>query len=258
MKAFTSQFLESTKYFGLRKLYYLTKNIYQEMVEYFTDKHFIRDELHQSLLKRDISRRLVSRYSGDSGQNTNTTQYFLGFGLIHYALVRNTKPAHILCIGSRKGFIPAILALACRDNHTGHVDFVDPGYDQKRSAQSWGGIGWWKSVNALNHFRVLGINSQITLHVMRSVDFAKKYPQKRYQYIYVDGDHSYRGVKRDYELFWPRLEQQGFMALHDVVARGRLEGGRFGVHRLWQELNNAHTIIFPFPKVSGLGFIQKT
>lgn len=251
------RFLESVKYFGLRKLYYLIKSTISSLSELLTEEGMYKKERQQSLLKRKISKTLITLYNGDEGHNINTNQYFLGFGLIHYTLVRNLKPKHILCIGSRKGYIPAILALACKDSGDGHVDFVDAGYDQDEHQKHWSGIGFWKKINPRNHFAKIGVENFISTHIMTTKKYAHMYPNKRYQYVYVDGDHSYEGVKLDYQLFWPKLDKGSFMAFHDVVARGYLDKGLFGIWKFWREIEHKHTIVFPFPKDSGLGIIQK-
>ena len=211
----------------------------------------------QSLIKRAISRKLIVNYSGDNGHNLNFTQYFLGFGLIHYSFVRNTKPKNILCIGSRKGFIPAILGLACKDNGVGHVDFVDAGYGEETPEKHWSGCGFWKTENAKKHFAKIGVDKYISTYVMTTKEFAIKHPEKKFQYIYIDGDHSYEGVRSDYDLFWPLLEKFGFMSFHDVLVKGYLDKGLFGVWKLWKEIADKNAIVFPFPKESGLGIIQK-
>lgn len=203
-----------------------------------------------------ISKTLIEAFGVDEGQNINRAQYFLGFGLIHYALVRNARPKRILCVGSRKGFIPAILALACKDNGVGHVDFVDAGFGPEEPTKHWSGVGFWKKNEPDKHFGKIGVSDYITTHVMTTLEYAKNYPKKRYQYIYIDGDHSYEGVNLDYSLFWPRLDKEGFMSFHDVVAHGYLDKGLFGIWKFWKELKG-NKIIFPFPKESGLGFVQK-
>lgn len=250
--------LDTVKWFGFRKLYWSIKQLSMEAVEVLTDHGFLYPGLQQSLLKRSVSRKLVDSYNGDDGHQTNRTQFFLGFGLIHYALIRNLKPANILVIGSRKGFIPATIALACKDNGTGHVDFVDAGFDQDEPARHWSGIGFWKKEDPARHFAKIGISEHITTHVMQSEAYAAKFPGKRFQYIYIDGDHSYKGVKRDWQLFWPKLDRTGFMVFHDVVATGSMGAGTFGVGKLWKQISKKHAIIFPFPKSSGLGIVQKT
>ena len=77
-----------------------------------------------SLISRGIAHEFIELYDGLQLQNVDSKADYFGFGLIHYSLVTNIKPKRILCIGSKKGFIPAVCALACRDNRFGTVDFV--------------------------------------------------------------------------------------------------------------------------------------
>jgi len=205
----------------------------------------------------DVCRAIIQYYDGDKGHQASYQTGDLGFGHIHYALIRNIKPNQILCIGSRKGYIPAICALACIDNNKGHVDFVDAGYD-KDNKDHWSGIGWWKKVDPAKHFSFLGVNQRLTSYIMTTKTFAEKNPKKTYDYIYIDGNHSYTGVKLDYNLFWPKLSKNGLIVFHDVNVVYTPNLGFFGVWKLWKELKNKHNIIFPFPRESGLGIIQKS
>lgn len=208
-----------------------------------------------SLFHRFLAKNIIHYYDGDYGHQTNRRTGNLGFGFIHYSLIINSKPKRILCVGSRKGFIPAICALACAENGMGHVDFVDAGYDIE-DANHWSGIGWWRHVNPDTHFAFLQINKWLTTYVMTTNEFAKKAKYK-YDYIYIDGDHSYEGAKNDWNLFWPRLNRGGFMVFHDVAVHHTKALGTFGVWRLWEEKAKHHAITFPYPKDSGLGILQK-
>jgi hypothetical protein len=230
----------------------------KHLFHYFIDcVSWFRPTGYESLLKQRLVSQLIDTFSADEGQLANTKTGELGYGLLHYALIRNSKPKRILCIGSRKGFIPAICALACKSNGFGHVDFVDAGYGEGDIGKNWSGVGFWKKINPITHFGALGISPQITTHIMTSRQFANKKNTFTYEYIYIDGDHSYKGVKTDYQLFWPRLKVGGLMVFHDVMARGMLDGGVFGVQAFWKEIQHIHTILFPFPASSGLGIIQK-
>lgn len=57
-------------------------------------------------------------------------------------------------------------------------------------------------------------------------------------FILVDGDHSYEGARRDYELYREIVAPNGLMAFHDIVPGGARNVG--GVPRLWQELKARH------------------
>lgn len=199
---------------------------------------------------------LLHHYHAGEGHNTDEKRGFPGFALIHYTFVRNTRPKRILCIGSRRGFIPAVLALACKENGVGHVDFVDAGYGPEEPKKHWSGYGFWKLKESVHHFDILSLSPWITHYLMTTKQFAKTV-EKKYDYVYIDGDHSYDGVKLDYSLFWPRLNAYGFMVFHDVVAKGNVDKGVFGVTRFWKKISSKNAITFPFPKDSGLGLVQK-
>jgi predicted O-methyltransferase YrrM len=56
-------------------------------------------------------------------------------------------------------------------------------------------------------------------------------------FLFVDGDHTYDGVARDYELYTPLVRPGGLVALHDVVPQGDSEDFLVGeVPRFWAEL----------------------
>jgi hypothetical protein len=50
-----------------------------------------------------------------------------------------------------------------------------------------------------------------------------------YDVLLIDGDHSYEGVKADWDNYMPMVLPGGLVILHDI------ENPRFGVGRLWQE-----------------------
>lgn len=245
----------------------------------------IRDEilnqLHRLLIKSSSRRRqlellpqlniknfinLYSRQYNDpcpregNWHNVDKRLNDLGYGWVHYSLIRVLKPEGILAIGSRYGYIPAICALACRDNRKGMVDFVEAGFDYRQSynqSRAWGGVGFWKKKNVRNHFAKFGLDKYLILYLMTSEEFYQKCHNRRWGYIHIDGDHSYKGVRADFEHFWPRLEKGGFIALHDIYIK-KQGGLAYGVRKLWQELKTEKRYnMIEFPGDCGLGMIQK-
>ena len=53
-------------------------------------------------------------------------------------------------------------------------------------------------------------------------------------FLYIDGDHSYEGVKADFETYEPLVADDGLIGLHDV------ETGGTGVPKFWTELQEAY------------------
>jgi cephalosporin hydroxylase len=59
--------------------------------------------------------------------------------------------------------------------------------------------------------------------------------------LFVDGDHTLEGVKRDYDDYAPLLRPGGLVAFHDVVPGGPgMHGDPGGVPTFWRELKVAH------------------
>lgn len=183
----------------------------------------------------------------------------LGYGWIHYSFIRNVKPKRVLVIGSRYGFIPAVCALACRENKKGKVDFVDAGYDQDNPMHKnhWGGVGFWTKADVNKHFAEFNLEKYLKTHIETSLEFFEKKPHSQYGYIYIDGDHTYDGVKSDFEHSWSLLEQGGMMSLHDIHIQ-KIGDLTLGVHKLWRELKYSKKYnMIDISGEFGLGLIQK-
>lgn len=56
--------------------------------------------------------------------------------------------------------------------------------------------------------------------------------------LFVDGDHSYAGVRADFELYRDLVRSGGLVAFHDIVPGPEASVG--GVPRFWQEIRGAY------------------
>ena len=61
---------------------------------------------------------------------------------------------------------------------------------------------------------------------------------KRVDFLFIDGDHTYTGVKQDFELYLPLVAPGGLVALHDVHPRPKKP--KIEVHRFWKELKQVY------------------
>ena len=65
-------------------------------------------------------------------------------------------------------------------------------------------------------------------------------------FLFIDGDHSYKGVKADYEMYAPLVRSGGLIALHDIMPDSETRSGiktnsyTGGVPQYWQELKQEH------------------
>ncbi|MEY2924116.1 MAG: Synechococcus phage [Bacteroidota bacterium] len=58
--------------------------------------------------------------------------------------------------------------------------------------------------------------SNITLVYKSSTEFAKSLDNDSLDFIFIDGDHSYKGVIEDIKNYWPKVKNNGVFAGHDI------------------------------------------
>ncbi len=56
----------------------------------------------------------------------------------------------------------------------------------------------------------------------------------KFDFIFIDGDHSYEGVKKDFEMYTPFLKKGGYVGFHDIK---KFQHSNDGVEQFWKELN---------------------
>jgi len=60
---------------------------------------------------------------------------------------------------------------------------------------------------------------------------------RRIDFLFIDGDHTYEGVRRDYELYGTLVRPGGIIALHDIMPHQVHSSCQ--VHRFWADLKAA-------------------
>ena len=69
--------------------------------------------------------------------------------------------------------------------------------------------------------------------------------------LFIDGDHTYEGVKRDFEMYAPLVREGGVIGFHDIVPPSpqgptpRKEDDLLGgeVSRFWSEVRSGHDVV---------------
>ncbi len=80
---------------------------------------------------------------------------------------------------------------------------------------------------------------------------------EKLDFLFIDGDHTYEGVKKDFEMYSPLVRRGGLIGFHDICGHHL---GVSEVDRYWAEIKNKynHTEIIADPKQkwAGIGLLH--
>ena len=145
----------------------------------------------------------------------------IGDGLLLYSLVYFYKFKTLVCLGSGGGFIPRIMTQA-------RYDLSQEGFYDEVSME-WSESGSTYVVDAMN-----GFNGETNWEKEDSVfrrhftpKFIKETTEDAYynffvkqdikiDLLHIDADHTFEGVKKDFELYSQRMNKGGIITIHDT------------------------------------------
>jgi predicted O-methyltransferase YrrM len=142
------------------------------------------------------------------------------------------KPKVLIEIGTAAGGTLFLFCRVAAENATIiSIDFPD--------ARFGGGYPWWR-IPLYKGFRL----PKQKLHLIRADSHNIKTLEKvkhiladrKADFIFIDGDHSYEGVKKDFEMFSPLVKQDGMITFHDIVVHPAETGCE--VNRFWNDLGH--------------------
>ncbi len=152
------------------------------------------------------------------------TDLHMGDGILVYSIIQHMRAKNCVCIGSGGGFIPRIMTQARIDLHKQKIFDGNNDYN-------WGDIGCTYLVDACN-----GVGGPNDLEDESSFFRSTFYPRLikatsvdayydffirqdiKIDVLFIDGDHSYEGVKKDFELYSQILSDNGIIFIHDTDA----------------------------------------
>ncbi|MDG4650163.1 class I SAM-dependent methyltransferase [Roseibacterium sp. SDUM158017] len=166
------------------------------------------------------------------------------------------RPRSVLEIGTARGGTLFLLCRFAAPDAT--IVSVDLPY-----GRNGGGYPRWKE----RDYRGFARDGQ-ALHLLRAdshaqatvADVAALGGERGFDFILIDADHSYEGVRRDYLNYRPLLAEGGLLALHDVLPN--TGDPSIDVNRFWIELENdpgvrTETIVTdPDQGMYGIGLVR--
>jgi len=150
------------------------------------------------------------------------TDLHLGDGMIIYSLILFNRAKTCVCIGSGGGFIPRLMTQARRD-------LWEQGIFEGNNQAEWGDIGTTIIIDAANgvggftdwteenSFLRQHFDPQVILETSERAfyDYFVRQDMK-IDYLHIDGDHSYEGVKKDFDLYSTIMSENGIITIHDT------------------------------------------
>ena len=180
---------------------------------------------------------------------------FLGAGILYYALAYALAPSICVCLGSGGGFVPRLMRQAQRDLKLAHsrTILVDGAQQVSPSRKEiWGSPHW---IGEESTFRTNYPDVEIIMDLTAAAYEEYFVPQRVViDYLHIDADHHYDGVKLDWELYKSLVSDTGVITLHDTVNYRE----PCGVPRLLEEIRSGGEYdVVNFPVAYGTAVVKK-
>lgn len=149
-------------------------------------------------------------------------------------ILQKLKPRNILEIGTAKGgtlFLFSQIADPCAK-----IISIDlPG------GKFGGGYSKWK----IPLYKSFASNKQ-KIYLIRDDSHKKQSLEKikrilngeKLDFLFIDGDHTYEGVRKDFEMYGSLVKKDGIVAFHDIVPGSKEYVG--GVPKFWKEIKKKY------------------
>lgn len=119
----------------------------------------------------------------------------------------------------------------------------------------------YNEVERDNYLRSLGSNVTMIWGSSHEEEIKKQVSEKlngeKVDFLFIDGDHTYEGVKQDYEMYKEFVKPGGWIGFHDIKDTEFHRNANCRVDQLWNELKGTKLeFLDPTSSYGGIGFIQ--
>ena len=172
-----------------------------------------------------------------------------------YGLSRSLKPAVAVEIGSARGKSACYVGIALKENGKGHLYAIDP-----HTSTNWNDTESVETYETMRkHLALLNLTDVVTI-VRHHSGRAVHQVAKPIDLLFIDGDHSYDGVKADWRSFTPYMSRFGIVVFHDTIwdlnPGGKLHRGDMGVPQFVEELRRDGFPILTIDRDYGVSLVQ--
>lgn len=128
-----------------------------------------------------------------------------------------SRPGDVVEIGSWQGRSTIFLASAVRDSGNGRLYAIDHFKGNVGKEDFYRVEGSLENLDEkfLKNVATFGLSDYVRLLDMPSAEAAEALGDISIRFLFIDGDHTYDGVKNDIELFFPRLTEGAIVVFDD-------------------------------------------
>jgi len=155
-------------------------------------------------------------------------------------ILKKEKPKYVMEIGTGNGGNLLLFSRTASDD--AKIISLD-----LRGGGFGGGYAFWRiplyKSFALRNQKIHLVNGDS--HKKETLEKIKKILNgKKLDFLFIDGDHTYEGAKKDFEMYKEIVKEKGTIALHDI-AKSKVK--QSNVDKLWKEIKQ---------KYNGIEFIE--
>lgn len=139
-----------------------------------------------------------------------TAAGFLGAGLLYYALAYALRAKRCVCLGSGGGYVPWLMRQAQHDlglAAESETVLIDADLPE---------AGWGRPEFLHRPNDPFLAEADVRIVVAKTCDAVAEFAGLAIDYLHIDADHSYAGVRGDFDAWSPLVAPGGAITLHDT------------------------------------------
>jgi predicted O-methyltransferase YrrM len=165
------------------------------------------------------------------------------------------KPSIAVEIGSARGRSACFIAMALKQNGFGQLYAVDP-----HTATDWNDYESVETYDVMSaNLRKLDLEDVVSIVRNYSREALAMLPRP-FDLVFIDGDHSYEGVKADWNNYTPHMSPFGVVVFHDTTwdlnPDSKWHREDMGVPRFLDELRASGYPVITIDRDCGISIVQ--
>jgi len=172
--------------------------------------------MKKSILNHEYIKQEITTNDGEQFRyrwSHGATDKHMGDGMILYSLMYFFKPKMSVCLGSGNGFIPRIMSSVNQDlkeegfkRDDTEVILVDA-FNGVAGVPDWDMDSFFPTAFRVNVLKTTTEKAYYEYFIKRDI---------KIDMLWIDADHTYEGIKKDFDLYSQIMSENGIIIIHDT------------------------------------------